>query len=511
MHKIWNFERKRFEKSHNLIFDETQFPSPSNFDEPPADSYNPQSTSPTPTPESTPEPENRPSRQIYDEIVVQLPPALQVFKTYGEYQPDNDPPSFADAMRRPDANLWWEAFCDEIKAIIARKTWTLVRLPPGKRVLPLRWVCRIKRDASNIFERYKARIVVKGFAQEAGLDFDELFAPVVRIDSIRTIFAISASNDLVIIQVDCKNAFLHSKSDFNIYVQQPEGFRDVNQPDAVLLLNKALYGLKQAPRLWYLLLSEVIVGMGFQVLETDTSIYIRGDIILAHYVDDILIAGPSIQACNAAAADLSRKLEIVNKGEVKSFLGLNIIRNYEKHAIAISQPGYIDRLLAKYNMTNARSVSTPFENGTKLKLATANDTLCNVKLYQELTGSLNHLAVFTRPDIVFAVSKLSKYNSNPTTTHLKAALHVLRYLKGTRNYCIVYRRSTNVPILDIIGYADADFASDEDDRKSYTGYVFLIYDGAVTWSMHKQLTVAFSSMESEYMALSDIAREALAR
>ena len=162
-------------------------------------------------------------------------------------------------------------------------------------------------------------------------------------------------------------------------------------------------------------------------------------------------------------------------------------------------------------MTNARSVSTPFEYGTKLKLATANDTLCNVKLYQELTGSLNHLAVFTRPDIVFAVSKLSKYNSNPTTTHLKAALHVLRYLKGTRNYCIVYRRSTNVPILDIIGYADADFASDEDDRKSYTGYVFLINGGAVTWSTHKQSTVAFSSMESEYMALSDAAREALAR
>jgi Reverse transcriptase (RNA-dependent DNA polymerase) len=178
-----------------------------------------------------------------------------------------------------------------------------------------------------MFERYKARIVVKGFAQEAELDYDETFAPVIRIDSIRTLFAISASNDLVIIQVDCKNAFLHSKSDYNIYVQQPEGFKDVNQPDAVLLLNKALYGLKQAPRLWHLLLTEVIISMGYQALETDTSMYVRDDIILAVYVDDILIAGPSIKACNAAAADLSRKLEIVNKGEVKSFLGLNIVRN----------------------------------------------------------------------------------------------------------------------------------------------------------------------------------------
>ena len=244
MHKIWNFERKRFEKPHSLIFQETLFPSPKHFDELPADSYNPLSSTPSATPESSPEPQNRSLPQLYDEIVVQPPPALQVFKSYGEFQPDNDPPSFSDAMRRPDANLWWEAFCDEIKAIIARNTWILVKLPPGNRALPLRWVCRIKRDATNAFERYKACIVVKGFTQEAGLDFDETFSPVVRIDTIRTLFAISASNDLVIILVDCKNAFLHSKSDFNIYVQQPEGFRDVNQPDAVLLLNKALYGLK---------------------------------------------------------------------------------------------------------------------------------------------------------------------------------------------------------------------------------------------------------------------------
>ena len=144
------------------------------------------------------------------------------------------------------------------------------------------------------------------------------------------LFVISISKNLVIIQIDCKNAFLHSKSDFNIYVQQPEGFMDVNQPNAVLLLNKALYDLKQAPRLWYLLLCEVIVSMEYQVLETDTSIYIHDDIILAIYIDDILIAGLFIQVCNVIATDLSRKLEVVNKGEVKSFLDLNVVRNYEK-------------------------------------------------------------------------------------------------------------------------------------------------------------------------------------
>ena len=152
-------------------------------------------------------------------------------------------------MRRSDAKLWWKAFYDEIKAIIARKTWILMRLPPGKRALPLRWIYRTKRDATNVFERYKARIIVKEYAQEAELDFDETFASVIRIDSVRTLFAISISKDLVIIQLDCKNAFLHSKSDFNIYIQQLEEFMDVNQSNIILLLNKALYDLKQASRL----------------------------------------------------------------------------------------------------------------------------------------------------------------------------------------------------------------------------------------------------------------------
>ena len=188
---------------------------------------------------------------------------------------------------------------------------------------------------------------------------------------------------------------MHSYSDFEIYVEQPEGFVDVNHPNTVLLLNKALYGLKQASRLWYLFLSEVILGMGFQVLEMDTSIYVCGETILVVYVDDILIASLSLSSCNSVASEIAQKVEIINKGKVKSFLGLNVGRNYPQHAMSISQPGYIDRLLARFNMTNARSATTPFESRTKLLFATPNDALCNQKLYQELTGSLNHLAVFS--------------------------------------------------------------------------------------------------------------------
>jgi transposase InsO family protein len=155
IHKIWDFERKCFVNSHDLIFEETHFPKPSDFDEPPADPY--EYTPPSPS--SEPEP-----RQIFDEIIIQPPPALQVYASYDNFQPENDPPSFADAMRHPDAGLWWDAFCAEMKAIIANNTWILTELPRSFKALPLKWVCRTKRDANNVFEKYKARIVVKGYA-----------------------------------------------------------------------------------------------------------------------------------------------------------------------------------------------------------------------------------------------------------------------------------------------------------------------------------------------------------
>jgi hypothetical protein len=148
-------------------------------------------------------------------------------------------------------------------ATIQNGTWTLEDLPPGKRAIPLKWVFRIKRDAKGKFEKYKCRVVVKGYSQIAGLDFDETFAPVVRIESIRIIFALAATNNLYILHIDCKNAFLHGESDVEIYVTQPEGFVDERFPAKVLHLNRSLYGLKQAPHIWYLFLCGVVTDLGF--------------------------------------------------------------------------------------------------------------------------------------------------------------------------------------------------------------------------------------------------------
>ena len=499
-YKYWNFDRKCFLISHNLSFNETEFPTTSDFDN--ISHSAPRARSPSTESVSS----SRSERTVHDQIVVQSPPI--VFVSYDPLA-DNPPLSFKDAMSRPDYKLWWQAMVDEIKAVIQNKTWELAELPPGKKAIPLKWIFKIKRDAKGVFEKYKARIVVRGFSQIAGLDFNETFAPVVRIESIRIILALAAANDLHILHVDCKNAFLHGKSDVELYITQPEGFFDREFPDKVLRLNKSLYGLKQAPRIWYLFLCGVIIGLGFVQLETDSCIYIRDDIIAEVYVDDIKIVGPTMAKCEAVYKELAQHINVESKGPIKSFLGIDIIRNWNQHLIALNQGAYIDRLVSEFGLIDAHTVSTPLDKTLPLLTAVPGEKMCNPEYYQHLTGSLNHLAIFTRPDIAFAASKLAQFNSNPTAIHLNAALHVLRYLKGTRNLSIIYKRQEHT--LTILGHSDSDWAADSNDRKSFTGYVFMVHGGPATWTSHKQTTVAHSSTDSEYMAISDASREAIAR
>ena len=277
----------------------------------------------------------------------------------------------------------------------------------------------------------------------------------------------------------------------------------------MLRLNKSLYGLKQAPRIWYLLLCNFIQSLDFRALDSDPSIYYSPtrDVILAVYVDDILIFGPNKQACEEVFNLLQKQFKMQDLGYPKTFLGLNIIR-YDNGSISINQNGYIDRILARFQMSDVISAKVPLDPSLPLLKATPLDKCIELKLYQELIGSLNHLAVFSRPDISNAVSQLSQFLQDPTETHMKAARHVLRYLKGTRNLSITYGRTQE---LHILGFSDANWGGDKNDRKSTTGYLYMVNNGAVSWTSHKQSTVTTSTMEAEYMALSDAAHEAIAR
>src|SRR5271154_1252957 len=464
-YKYWDFQRKVFDVSHDITFRETQFPTAEDFDEPSI--IPPKQPAPPSVSHTTPP-------IIHDMIVVEKPPAIQVFAI--KFQRD-EPSSYQDAMSRHDAKKWYNSMLSELQSLHDNKTWILVDLPYGRKVIGTKWVYKIKVDGMNIIDRYKSRLVAKGYAQIVGLDFEETWAPVVRIESVRTLLAIAALMNLYILHIDAKTAFLNGDCDVDIYVQQPEVFMDPRHPNKVLRLNKSLYGLKQAPRIWYLLLCDRICSLGFEPCSSDSSIYFHREfgITLAVYVDDILVFGPSKALCENFYHAIAQYFQMENKGEVSTFLGLNIRRT--SSTIAINQSGYIDRMLERFQMTDCKPSKTPLEASLSLRKAIPTDKRTNQLTYQELTGSLNHAAVFSRPDIAFAISKLSQFNSDPTETHMHAARHVLRYLRGTRDYWIVYDEAQSLDIHDytnalhpIIGYADADWGSDKDDRKS-TGEV----------------------------------------
>jgi transposase InsO family protein len=523
--RYYDLERKCFDESHDLQFMETEFPGAEEFSHlPPIASQDEdamfgeerQTVAPPSVAKSVPP-------VIHDMVVVEPPPAVQALAVQVQVQRNSEPTNFHDAVSRRDGSMWIEAMHSELQSLEDNNVWELCELPPGRNVIGTKWVFKVKVDGMNVVERYKARIVAQGFSQVAGLDFEETWAPVVRIESVRVLLAFAALTGFEIIHIDAKTAFLNGDSDVELYVRQPVGFVDKRNPNKVLRLNKSLYGLKQAPRIWYLLLCERICSLGFVQCTSDPSIYVHAEykIILAVYVDDILVFGPSKTLCDEFYFEISKYFRMEYKGQVRSFLGLNVIRNGS--SIAINQIGYIEHMLQRFQMTDAKPESTPLNHTLPLRKATPNDVRADIQTYQELTGSLNHAALFSRPDIAFAVSKLSQFNSDPTETHMRAARHVLAYLKGTIDYSIIYGDASDIEVhaytrancprdqISTLGFADADHGTDKDDRKSQTGYVFMINNGPVSWTSHKQSSVALSTMEAEYMSLSDSSREAIAR
>jgi len=529
-YKIWDFTRRTITSSHDITCRENEFPTEDYFtDSPPV--RPPRTRAPRAAilpPLVEPIPPISPSTTadplpVYDEIVVlDPPPALEVYTTNTD---DSDPVSYADAMSRPDASLWLKAMEEELVSINKNDTWKLCELPPDRKAIGTKWVLKKKIEADGSV-RYKARIVAKGYAQVAELDYNDTYAPVVRIESVRVFLAIVAFFNLYMIQGDFVTAFLNSVADITLFLTQPEGFIHKRLRHHVLRLNKSLYGLKQAPRLWYMRLCEYIISLGYRVCDCDSSIYYNKTlrIIILVYVDDMLIAGPCKATCDKIYDQLNAKFPMKHLGSPRKFLGLRITR--ELSTISIHQAPYIMSMLSRFQMTDCVPAQTPLDPSLPLLYANGNEKRCNQRLYQEIMGSLNHLAVYSRPDISFAVSRLSQFNKDPTETHLKAARHILRYLKHTMDLYITYGNAASLnpnaysdngwlpewpDTIDPQGFADADWGSDKNDYKSTTGYVFIINNGPVSWSSHKQSSVALSTYDAEYMAMSDASREAIAR
>lgn len=417
-----------------------------------------------------------------------------------------DPQTVREALNGPEADKWKAAMAEEYKSFIDNKCWTLTDCNPKQRPVKCKWIFKRKLGLDGEILRYKARLVAKGYTQKYGIDYLETFSPVVRYSTIRTLLALAAEYNLNIEHLDVKTAFLNGDLKETVYMEQPEGYKIKGQEDKVYKLNKAIYGLKQASKSWYEKINGVLTNkLKFKRLSSESCVYVKSSeksmMIIALYVDDIMLfSSPDCQGTAEIKEELRKAFEIKDLGPAHHILGMRLCR--QNGEITLDQSSYIKKVLKRFQMSDCKPARTPMETGLKLVKSTTKDCTHD---YRGLIGCLMYIAICSRPDIAYAVSSLSQFNETYDETHWKAAKRVLRYLKGTINYCLTFQKSG----LDIVAYADADYASNEVDRRSCTGFVFKLGNSTISWESRKQRTVALSSTEAEYMSLSDACKEAL--
>lgn len=399
----------------------------------------------------------------------------------------------------------------EIEVLQKNGTWSLVSRPENKKVLSNRWVFKIKRNGKGEIEKYKARLVARGHTQKAGIDYEEIFAPVSRNEIIRTLLAVAVEEEMHVHHMDVISAYVQGNLHDEIYMEQPSLFNEENS-EKVCKLHKPIYGLKQSGREWYRRLDEYVTQQGGYRNDADPCLYTFGKhekrVIMTVYVDDMVIASKDINELNNVKRKLQSEFEIQDLGQITDILGIRVEREGKTGSLKLSQQKYVQELLEKFKMTLAKTVSTPIESNTKItkELGPKNEEerqqMKNCP-YRELVGSLVYLANATRPDIIYAANVLSRFCSDPGEGHWVLAKRVLRYLKGTMDYGIKYEKTGS----KLNAYSDSDWGGDIEDRRSYSGSVLTLAGGAISWKSQKQQTTALSTMEAEYVALAQVSKE----
>ncbi|KAE8676976.1 Vesicle-associated protein 4-1 [Hibiscus syriacus] len=383
---------------------------------------------------------------------------------------NGEPECYDEAIQVGDSIKWESSMKDEMCSLMSNQTWELAELPSGKRALHNKWIYRIKEEHDGS-KRYKAKLVVKGFQQKEGIDYNEIFSPVVKLSTIRLVLKIVAAENLHLEQLDVKTSFLHGDLEEEIYMRQPEGFIEAVKKNLVCRLKKSLYGLKQAPRQWYKKFDSFMGSSGFTRCQADHCCYIKrfdnSFIILLLYVDDMLVAGSDMQEIINLKQKLSKQFAMNDLVAAKEILGMRIKRDTKSRTLMLSQAEYINKLLSRFNMQDAKPVSTPL--GVHFRLSkeqspkTEEERAHMVKVpYASAIGSLMYAMVCTRPDIAQAVGAVSRYMNNPDKIHWEAVKWILIYLRGGT---------------------------------------------AVSWVSQLQKIVALSTTEAEYVAVTEASKE----
>lgn len=411
------------------------------------------------------------------------------------------PVTYNEAITSTDEEKWKKSIDDELEAHHRNMTWTIVEKPADSKIIGCKWVFRIKDEQSGL--RYKARLCAKGYSQTEGIDYTETFSPTVRYDSIRLLLSIAIQQNLHIVQFDVKTAFLYGVLQENIFMSVPEGLKA--GPNMVCKLNKSLYGLKQAPRCWNEKFDSVLKKFGFIKSQVDQCVYIglykEVKCYLLIYVDDGLLFSQEKYVLDDILNDLRTNFEITTC-KPTNFVGMQL--EICRESIFIHQTKYIEHLLNKFNMTDANPNSVPADPHVKLEKCEAPPEK-NI-LYREAVGSLMHTAIVSRPDIMYAVSLVSRFLNNYNNDHWNAVKKIFKYLNATKNFGLCYKQTEK---NELIGYSDADYANDVETRRSVTGYVFILNGAAVTWCSQRQQSVALSTTEAEFMAACAATKEAM--
>ncbi|KAK1419766.1 hypothetical protein QVD17_29081 [Tagetes erecta] len=418
-------------------------------------------------------------------------------------QSECEPKNYFEAKGNTE---WENAMKKELESIEENNTWALTQLPKDQKAIGLKWVFKIKRDAQEKVTRYKARLVAKGYVQQYGIDFEEAFAPVARIETIRLILALAAKRGWKVFHLDVETAFLNGRLKEEVYVKQPDGFIVTGKEDHVYKLNRALYGLRQAPRAWNERLDKTMRKLEFKRCPREPSVYTKianGELlVIGVYVDDLVVTGSSLEEIKKFKTQMMLEFKMKDMGLLTYYLGIEV--DQRDDGIILKQSSYAKKLLKAAGMVDCNSCKYPMEPRLELTKDEAGKSV-DARRFRSNIGSLRYL-LHTRPDLSYAVGVTSRFMHEPKESHLNALKHILRYVKGTLNYGLKYSRDRDETL---IGYSDSSHSSNQSDGRCTTGMVFYLGDAIISWNSHKQKTVALSSCESEFMAATAAACQAL--
>ena len=382
--------------------------------------------------------------------------------------------------------------------------------PRHKKPISVRWVYRYKPHKELEVEKFRARLVARGFLQRPGQDYNEIFSPVMRWDSLRFLLALCAAKKMYSKQFDISVAFLHAPLAEELYCNQPVGFTD--RTNRVCRLHKSLYGIKQAPRSFHNKLKDVFLSLSFKQSDADPCVFIRHGpsnhlTILAAYVDDVL----SLSTCESLLKDCLLKIGKqfqIKISPLKLFLGVQIHVD-RNHNIWLSQRDYAKSIIKRFQMEGSRPVSTPSDNSL-YSIDPNVDANQPERPYRCLIGSLMFLAVLTRPDLSFTVSFLSRFLDKHNEQHWFAALRVLRYLQESADLAICYSGGTFASLQGLFStYTDADFAACKETRRSVSGNISVFNGSPIIWASRQQKSISISTTEAEFISATDGAKDCL--